>query len=191
MKHYSKILFLAAAFTGLVSCAVNEVKEFPVEKPANLEEYEYLKDYDVLKNYVDRSANANFKLGAGVNASAFVQHGQEYLMAVSNFDEVTPFNAMKHANVVANNGKMTFDPIVDFVNDANNAGLSVYGQPLAWHAQQNTKFLNTLIADRVDPNWVPELVEQLNRIKQQSTYLIDCISNKLSIIPTFLCMTMV
>ena len=82
MKHYSKILFLAAAFTGLVSCAVNEVKEFPVEMPANLEQYEYLNEYDVLKNYVDRTASPDFKLGAGVTASAFVQHGQEYLMAV-------------------------------------------------------------------------------------------------------------
>ena len=158
MKHYSKILFLAAAFTGLVSCAVNEVKEFPVEKPANLEQYEYLKEYDVLKNYVDRTASPDFKLGAGVTASAFVQHGQEYLMAVSNFDEMTPGNAMKHASVVGNNGNMNFDAVEEFVNEAVNAGLSVYGHTLAWHSQQNNKFLNTLIADRIDPNYTPELV---------------------------------
>ena len=158
MKHYSKILFLAAAFTGLVSCAVNEVKEFPVEKPANLEQYEYLKEYDVLKNYVDRTASPDFKLGAGVTASAFVQHGQEYLMAVSNFDEMTPGNAMKHASVVGNNGNMNFDAVEEFVNEAVNAGMSVYGHTLAWHSQQNNKFLKTLIADRIDPNYTPELV---------------------------------
>ena len=155
MKHYSKILFLAAAFTGLVSCAVNEVKEFPVEKPANLEEYEYLKDYDVLKNYVDRSANANFKLGAGVNASAFVQHGQEYLMAVSNFDEVVALSEMSHAASVSDKGVHNFDAVTSFVDDAVNAGLSVYGHTLAWHAQQNNKYLEMLIAPReieVDPN---------------------------------------
>ena len=38
---------------------------------------------------------------------------------------------------------------------------------------------------------VPELVEQLNRIKQQSTNLIDCISNQISIISTFFCLKMV
>ena len=158
MKHYSKILFLAAAFTGLVSCAVNELKEFPVEQPANLAAYEYLKEYEVLKNYVDRTASPDFKLGAGVTAGAFVNHGQEYLMSVSNFDEVTPRTEMNHAAIVDNKGKMSFDLVKDFVKDANSAGVSVYGQALAWNQQQNNKFLNTLIADRIDPNYVPELV---------------------------------
>lgn len=158
MKYYTRILFLAAAFAGLASCAMEEVREFPVEKPEYLESYEYLKEYDVLKNYVNREASPDFKLGAGVTASEFVKHGQEYLMAVSNFDEITPGNAMKHASVVGNNGKMNFDAITTFVEAAQNAGLSVYGHTLAWHSQQNNKFLNTLIADRVDPNYTPELV---------------------------------
>ena len=158
MKHYSKILFLAAAFTGLVSCAVNELKEFPVEQPANLAAYEYLKEYDVLKNYVDRTASPDFKLGAGVTAGAFINHGQEYLMSVSNFDEVTPLTEMNHAAIVDNKGKMSFDLVKDFVKDANSAGVSVYGQALARNQQHNNKFLNTLIADRIDPNYVPELV---------------------------------
>ena len=161
MKHYSKLLFLAVSFIGLASCAINEVEEFPVEKPANLEQYEYLKEYDVLKNYVDRTAYPNFKLGAGVTASKFVQHGQEYLMAVSNFDEITPGNAMKHASVVANNGKMNFGDVTNFVDDALNAGMSVYGHTLAWHSQQNNRFLNSLIADHVDPNYTPVLEEKL------------------------------
>ncbi len=155
---YSRILFLAAAVTGLASCAMDEVKEFPVDKPEYLEQYEYLKEYDVLKNYVDRTASPDFKLGAGVDASKFVGHGQEYLLAVSNFDEMTAGNAMKHASVVENNGKMNFDLVTSFVEEAENAGLTVYGHTLAWHSQQNNKFLNTLIADRVDPNYTPELV---------------------------------
>ena len=155
---YSRILFLAAAVTGLASCAMEEVKEFPVDKPEYLEQYEYLKDYDVLKNYVDRTASPDFKLGAGVDASKFVGHGQEYLLAVSNFDEMTAGNAMKHASVVGNNGKMNFDLVTSFVEEAEKAGITVYGHTLAWHSQQNNKFLNTLIADRVDPNYTPELV---------------------------------
>ena len=155
---YSRILFLAAAVTGLASCAMEEVKEFPVDKPEYLEQYEYLKEYDVLKNYVDRTASPDFKLGAGVDASKFVGHGQEYLLAVSNFDEMTAGNAMKHASVVGNNGKMNFDLVTSFVEEAEKAGITVYGHTLAWHSQQNNKFLNTLIADRVDPNYTPELV---------------------------------
>lgn len=57
MKYYSRILLIAAAAAGLASCAMDEVKEFPVEKPEYLEQYAYLNDYDVLKNYVDREAN--------------------------------------------------------------------------------------------------------------------------------------
>ena len=155
---YSRILFLAAAVTGLASCAMEEVKEFPVDKPEYLEQYEYLKEYDVLKNYVDRTASPDFKLGAGVDASKFVGHGQEYLLAVSNFDEMTAGNAMKHASVVGNNGKMNFDLVTSFVEEAEKAGITVYGHTLAWHSQQNNKFLNTLIADRIDPNYTPELV---------------------------------
>ena len=155
---YSRILFLAAAVTGLASCAMEEVKEFPVDKPEYLEQYEYLKDYDVLKNYVDRTASPDFKLGAGVDASKFVGHGQEYLLAVSNFDEMTAGNAMKHASVVGNNGKMNFDLVTSFVEEAEKAGITVYGHTLAWHSQQNNQFLNTLIADRIDPNYTPELV---------------------------------
>ena len=155
---YSRILFLAAAVTGLASCAMEEVKEFPVEKPEYLAQYEYLQEYDVLKNYVDRTASPDFKLGAGVDASKFISHGQEYLLAVSNFDEMTAGNAMKHASVVGNNGKMNFDAVTSFVDEAEKAGITVYGHTLAWHSQQNNKFLNTLIADRIDPNYTPELV---------------------------------
>lgn len=179
MKYYSRILLIAAAAAGLASCAMDEVKEFPVEKPEYLEQYAYLNDYDVLKNYVDREAAPNFKLGAGVTASKFVEHGQEYLMAVSNFDEITPGNAMKHASVVANNGKMNFDAVSTFVEEAQNAGLSVYGHTLAWHSQQNNKFLNTLIADRVDPNYTPELVEQVTYKKRNCLEIIahDMVAN--------------
>ncbi|MBE6216107.1 MAG: glycosyl hydrolase family 10 [Bacteroidales bacterium] len=148
MKYYTKILFLAAVFTGLVSCAVHEIEEFPVEKPANLEQYEYLNEYDVLKSYVDRTAYPNFKLGAGVTANKFVEHGQEYLMATTNFDEVTPGNAMKHASIVDDNGKMDFSLVKNFVDKALDAGITVYGHTLAWHSQQNLKFLNTQIANK-------------------------------------------
>ena len=151
MKHYSKILFFAAALTGLASCAIEEVMEFPVERPENLAEYDYLKEYDVLKNYVDRSASPNFKLGVGVTASEFSKEGQDYLMAVANFDEVTPGNAFKHASVVGNDGSFKTETVSAFVDAARNAGTTIYGHTLAWHSQQNNKYLNSLIAPTVIP----------------------------------------
>ena len=47
---YHRILFLAAALTGLASCAVDPLKEFEVEKPQDIAQYVYLNEYDVLKN---------------------------------------------------------------------------------------------------------------------------------------------
>ena len=147
MKYY-RILFLAAALTGLASCAVDPLQEYEVEKPQSIAQYEYLNEYDVLKNYVDRTASPDFKLGAALAASDFDAKGQVYALAVSNFDEMTAGNAMKYASVVGDDGTMSFDAVRNFVNSAADAGMTVYGHTLAWHAQQNNKYLNTLIADK-------------------------------------------
>ncbi|MBR5835919.1 MAG: endo-1,4-beta-xylanase [Bacteroidales bacterium] len=147
MKYY-RILFLAAALTGLSSCAIDPVKEFEVEKPKDIAQYEYLNGYDVLKSYVDRTASPDFKLGAALTASEFTAKGQVYALAVSNFDEMTAGNAMKYASVVGDKGDMSFDAVRDFVNTAAESGMTVYGHTLAWHSQQNNKYLNSLIADK-------------------------------------------
>ena len=154
MKYY-RILFLAAALTGLSSCAVDPLKEYEVEKPQSIAQYEYLNDYDVLKNYVDRTASPDFKLGAALAASDFTAGGQVYALAVSNFDEMTAGNAMKYASVVGDKGEMSFDNVRNFVNAAADAGMTVYGHTLAWHSQQNNKYLNSLIKDvelEIDPD---------------------------------------
>nr|WMX25126.1 endo-1,4-beta-xylanase [uncultured bacterium] len=147
MKYY-RILFLSAALAGLASCAVDPLKEYQVEKPQSIAEYEYLNDYDVLKNYVGSSASPDFKLGAAVAGSDFEAHGQVYALAVSNFNELTPVSEMNHASIVGNDGTMSVDAVRNYVNNASDAGLTAYGSTLAWHAQQNNKYLNTLIADK-------------------------------------------
>ena len=145
---YHRILFLAAALTTLASCAVDPVKDFEVEKPQNIEQYEYLNAYDVLKNYVRPSASPDFKLGAALAASEFTAAGQVYALAKTNFHEMTAGNDMKYASVVGDKGEMNFDTVKGFVSAAEEAGMTVYGHTLAWHAQQNNKYLNSLIADK-------------------------------------------
>ena len=159
---YHRILFLAAALTGLASCAVDPLQEYEVEKPQSIAQYEYLNEYDVLKNYVNRTASPDFKLGAALAASDFTAHGQVYALAVSNFDEMTAGNDMKYASIVANDGTMSFDGVRNFVNAAADAGMTVYGHTLAWHAQQNNKYLNSLIADKeldIDPGATNTVVD--------------------------------
>ncbi len=152
---YHRILFLAAALTSLASCAIDPVQEFEVEKPQSIAQNEYLNDYDALKTYIRSSASPDFKLGAALAAADFIAQGQVYALAKTNFHEMTAGNDMKYASVVGNKGEMNFDTVKGFVSAAEEAGMTVYGHTLAWHSQQNNKYLNSLIKDKeldVDPN---------------------------------------
>ena len=46
---------------------------------------------------------------------------------------------------------MNFDNVSSFVANAKDAGLTIYGHTLAWHSQQNNKYLNGLIKDKELP----------------------------------------
>ncbi len=155
MKYYNKILLTAASLAVLASCADDGILEFSTEKPASIAQLEYLNDYGVLKSYVDRSANPNFKLGTGVEAGDYNAKSMVYSLVTSNFDEITAGNAMKYNSCVKDNGFMDFGTVESFVKNARNAGISIYGHTLVWHSQQNNKYLNGLIADKeieVDPD---------------------------------------
>lgn len=146
------LLLISAAIT---SCADNDIVPFSVSKPESIARWEYLDSYGPLKGYVDRSANPGFKLGLALEANDFNSYGVPYRIACSNFDEVTAGNAMKYASCVADDGTMDFSTVKSFVENARLAGITIYGHTLAWHSQQNNKYLNSLIADReleVDPD---------------------------------------
>jgi Beta-1,4-xylanase len=52
---------------------------------------------------------------------------------------------------VDENGNMNFGTVEAYVKEATNAGISIYGHTLAWHAQQPTAWLKTLVANKVAP----------------------------------------
>lgn len=93
-------------------------------------------DYDVLKNYVNRTVTPAFKLGAAVTANEFIRQSNEYEIVSANFNEVTAGNAMKQASVMRADGSMDFTLVKNFVDRAQKAGMTVYGHTLAWHSQQ-------------------------------------------------------
>ena len=74
-----------------------------------------------------------------------------YALTNSNFNETVAGNAMKMSSCVADDGSMNFDKVSEYVKNATDAGLSVYGHTLAWHAQQPNKYLKRLIADKELP----------------------------------------
>ena len=138
----------------LGSCADWDDWNYDVEKPQTIAQYEYLNDYAPLKEYLDRSAHPGFKVSAALGVDEFNQQGPLFRLAAHNFDEIVAGNAMKMASCVNDQGVMDFSKVSSFVSAAEDAGLTVYGHTLAWHAQQPRKWLEKLIADKeldVDP----------------------------------------
>lgn len=158
MKHTKNILgamLLTAVAAASTSCVDDTKLLFNVEKPASIAGMEYLNDYDVLKSYIKSSANPDFKLGIALAVNDYLKSGIVTRLANTNFHEMTAGNAMKYASCVGNDGMMNFDAVQNFVSAAKADGLTIYGHTLAWHAQQNNKYLNGLIAPiplPVDPN---------------------------------------
>ena len=149
----------AFAILMMASCADEFDPEFVAQKPANLEKMAELAEFQPLKEYIDRSAHPDFKLGAALSAPDFSKKLTEYNVAVTNFDEVVAGNAMKYASCVDDKGNMDFGTVNTFVLDAVDAGITVYGHTLAWHAQQRPKYLNSLLADKPKPQGPAEEVD--------------------------------
>ncbi len=135
----------------LGSCADWDDWKYDVEKPQTIAQYEYLNDYAPLKEYLDRNAHPGFKVSAALGVDEFNQQGPLFRLAAHNFDEIVAGNAMKMASCVNDEGVMDFSKVSSFVSAAEDAGLTVYGHTLAWHAQQPSKYLNGLIKDKELP----------------------------------------
>ena len=135
----------------LGSCADWDDWKYDVEKPQTIAQYEYLNDYAPLKENLDRSAHPGFKVSGALGVDEFNQQGPLFRLAAHNFDEIVAGNAMKMASCVNDQGVMDFSKVSSFVSVAEDAGLTVYGHALAWHAQQPSKYLKGLIADKPIP----------------------------------------
>ena len=187
----------------LGSCADWDDWKYDVEKPQTIAQYEYLNDYAPLKEYLDRSAHPGFKVSAALGVDEFNQQGPLFRLAAHNFDEIVAGNAMKMASCVNDQGVMDFSKVSSFVTAAEDAGLSVYGHTLAWHAQQPKKWLEKLLADKeldVDPD--QKTFKELSRQTYQDGpfpyYQMGCapdiINGSIHFVPTgdwsqFFCMT--
>ena len=187
----------------LGSCADWDDWKYDVEKPQTIAQYEYLNDYAPLKEYLDRNAHPGFKVSAALGVDEFNQQGPLFRLAAHNFDEIVAGNAMKMASCVNDQGVMDFSKVSSFVSAAEDAGLTVYGHTLAWHAQQPRKWLEKLIADKeldVDPDQktFTELSRQTYKDGPFPYYQMGCapdiINGSIHFVPTgdwsqFFCMT--
>lgn len=148
------------ALLALSSCADDKFSEYRTDMTKNLKDYQYLNNYEPLKKYMEDmkaagKCNPDFKLGIALEAAQFNKQELVYCLAGSNFNEMTAGNAMKMASCVKDDGSMDFSLVKEFVKNAQDADMTIYGHTLAWHAQQPNKYLNGLIADKeipVDPS---------------------------------------
>ena len=144
-----QILVSALGAMLLASCADHFDQNFETVRPGKEAQYGYLEQYDALKEYIkDRP---NFHLGIGTAVDEYNKKELVYALTNSNFNETVAGSAMKMSSCVADDGSMNFDKVSEYVKNATDAGLSVYGHTLAWHAQQPNKYLNGLIADKELP----------------------------------------
>lgn len=166
------------ALLALSSCADDKFSEYRTDMTKNLKEYQYLNNYEPLKKYVEDmkasgKCNPDFKLGIALAAPDFNKQELVYCLAGSNFEEMTAGNAMKYASCVKNDGTFDFNTVKDFVTNAQDAGLTIYGHTLAWHSQQNKKYLNKLIADKeiqVDPSQKVDKVDAYTDFSKMNSF---------------------
>lgn len=160
------------ALLALSSCADDKFSEYRTDMTKNLKDYQYLNNYEPLKKYVEDmkaagKCNPDFKLGIALGAADFNKQELVYCLAGSNFNEMTAGNAMKMASCVKDDGSMDFSLVKEFVKNAKDADMTIYGHTLAWHSQAANKYLNGLIADKeiqVDPSQKVE----------KTDYKLDC-----------------
>ena len=147
----------------MASCAEEFDRSFEASRPETTELYAYLNDYKALKEYV---ADENFHLGVGTDAADYAKQGVTYVVTNVNFNETVAGNAMKMGSCVDENGNMDFAAVSEYVKAAVGAGIDVYGHTLAWHSQQPTAWLKTLIADK-EAGVNPEDIEYEEVIEEQ------------------------
>ena len=166
------------ALLALSSCADDKFSEYRTDMTKNLKEYQYLNNYEPLKKYVEDmkasgKCDPDFKLGIALAAPDFNKQELVYCLAGSNFEEMTAGNAMKYASCVKNDGTFDFNTVKDFVTNAQDAGLTIYGHTLAWHSQQNKKYLSKLIADKeiqVDPSQKVDKVDAYTDFSKMNSF---------------------
>ncbi len=171
------ILTLSASTAALVvaaGCADDfDTNGFKVDQPQESSQYEYLQAYGPLKSYVNPAGvGPKFRLGGAVDASQFNQRGLVYALAVSNYDEITFGNHMKHNFVMAADGSMDFGTIRSAIETARGAGMKIFGHTLCWHEQQQGKYLLGLLKDRE----IPDAGEKWTNVVENS----DCEGSDLS-----------
>ena len=116
-----------------------------------------------LKTYLNHKKYPNFKVSGALDVGEFNTNKNGLRDIIKeNFEEIVAGNAMKYSSCVNDKGEMNFTRVKQFVSDARGAGVSIFGHTLAWHSQQQPKYLNTLSGSELVSameNWIKGSME--------------------------------
>jgi hypothetical protein len=153
MKNYRKIVY-AVAMIAAFSCTEYDRMDFTVEKPESIAAVEYLNGYDVLKTYINRAENPAFQLGSIISTADWESRNTPCRIILDNFDEITfSGTELLHDALVDNEGKIDFNTVKGWMKNAGDLGIPVFGRALCATTNQNSAYLNNLIAPQI---FVPE-----------------------------------
>lgn len=141
-----KKIILLSAFCFLHS-AFTSAQNWKTGNPSD-PNYDYLKEYKNLKEYVDHEKYPNFKTALALGANEYINNTNVKGLADANFDELVTGNEMKMSSCVNSSGTMNFTTVKNFLTKAIAGGHSVYGHTLAWHSQQPNGWLLSLLQDK-------------------------------------------
>lgn len=151
----------AVGLFSLASCAdFGALDDFQVEKPLSVEMQEQINSFGDLLNYVEELGNPNFRLGVSLPMSDYTNQGVRFRLVNRNFNEFSPASGMDHRSVVRNNGNLNLAQVQSLLELADSREINVFGNPLIWHRNQNSGFLNGLLAPLIVNS--PAFMNELN-----------------------------
>jgi len=186
-------LTLLLAVGSFVSCGDDDTPTKPNYKPTssnadtnNQSNTEENNDVELgtggLKTFLNHKKYPNFKVSAALDVGEFHDNRNGLRDIIKeNFEEIVAGNAMKYGSCVNDKGEMNFSRVKQFVSDARSAGVSIYGHTLAWHSQQQPKYLLTLDNDELVTameNWIKGVMEATGGYVKAWDVVNEAISGK-------------
>ncbi len=145
MKYINhKLIGFVATASILASCVDKYDFEVPVEKPAEVENSEYLASFGVLKSYLGE--NSSFALAANLSAGEFMAQELAYSTLISNFNAVDINGSFMPADMVDDSeSDYDFSDMQTIAFLAGEAGVSLYGNTLCSDQNQRKAYYESLI----------------------------------------------
>jgi endo-1,4-beta-xylanase len=149
MKKISKILSAVMAVILIVcglSCKKANYDNVEVPEIPLLTSTGNVKPADSLGVLKTLTAGSFTNMGMAVTYGPMASNAAYVTTVKTHANNITFGNELKEGSVVNNNGTYNYTTADALYNIASTNGLEVFGHTLVWHSQQNTTYLNSLIA---------------------------------------------